>query len=66
MTEAERLILRGLSIIMRASFSPNDPEAQAKHFAGMQRDIGPWFTDYVKLFEKDAGKLPEDAPDVRD
>lgn len=46
-TSAEHLILRGLNLMIRASFSPNSPEAQAKHFAGLTNDIGPWFTDYA-------------------
>jgi hypothetical protein len=49
---AESLILRGLHLVMRASFSPNDPVAQAKHFMGMQTDLGPWFSDYVKVMSE--------------
>jgi hypothetical protein len=47
MTPAEQLILRGLHLIIRSSFSPNEPVAAAKHFKGIQDDIGPWFTDYA-------------------
>ncbi len=53
-TSAEQLILRGIHILMRANFSPNDPVAQAKHFAGMQQDIGPWFKDYADEIVKPA------------
>lgn len=51
-TEAEHLILRGLSLIIRASFSPNEPVAQAKHFASLQNDIAPWLTDYADEIAK--------------
>jgi hypothetical protein len=53
-TSAEQLILRGLHLIMRASFSPNDPAAQAKHFMSIQNDLGPWFADYATEIEKPA------------
>lgn len=53
-TTAEQLILRGLNLVIRASFSPNDPAAQAKHFKGIQDDIGPWFKDYADEIEKPA------------
>ena len=53
-TTAEQLILRGLNLVIRASFSPSDPAAQAKHFKGIQDDIGPWFADYVEEIEKPA------------
>ena len=53
-TTAEQLILRGLNLVIRASFSPNDPVAQAKHFKGIQDDIGPWFVDYAEEIEKSA------------
>jgi hypothetical protein len=46
-TQAEQLILRGLHLIIRASFAPNEPEAQARHFLGLQGDIGPWLRDYA-------------------
>lgn len=51
-SSAEHLILRGLSIVMRASFSPNEPTASAKHFQSLQNDIGPWFTDCAAELEK--------------
>jgi hypothetical protein len=54
-TSAEQLILRGLHIMMRTTFSPNDPTAQAKHFAGLQADIGPWFKDYSAEMEQSVG-----------
>jgi hypothetical protein len=53
-TSAEHLILRGLSLVIRASFSPNDPAAQAKHFMQIQSDIGPWLKDYAVEIEKPA------------
>jgi hypothetical protein len=53
-TSAEQLILRGLNLMIRASFSPNSPEAQAKHFMGIQADIGPWLADYAEEIEKPA------------
>jgi hypothetical protein len=53
-TSAEQLILRGMHLIMSASFSPNDPEKQATHFVRMQRDIGQWFTDYADEIAKPA------------
>jgi hypothetical protein len=53
-TSAEQLILRGLNLVIRASFSPNEPAAQAKHFMGLQNDIGPWFKDYAEEIAKPA------------
>lgn len=53
-TTAEQLILRGLNLMIRASFSPNEPEAQAKHFIGLQNDIGPWLKDYADEIAKPA------------
>lgn len=53
-TSAEQLILRGLSILMRASFSPNEPEAQSKHAVLLINDLGPWFTDYAEEISKPA------------
>lgn len=53
-TTAEQLILRGLNLVIRASFSPNDPAGQAKHFANLTQDIGPWFTDYAEEIAKPA------------
>jgi hypothetical protein len=53
-TSAEQLILRGLNLVIRATFSPNSPEAQAKHFLGMQNDIGPWLKDYADEIAKPA------------
>jgi hypothetical protein len=51
---AEQLILRGLSLVLRATFSPNSEVAQAKHFAALTQDIGPWFADYATEIEKPA------------
>lgn len=53
-TSADHLILRGLNLIIRASFSPNDPASQAKHFVSMQADIGPWLKDYADEIAKPA------------
>ncbi len=53
-TSAEQLILRGLNLIIRASFSPNDPERAAKTFVDLQRDIGPWLIDYATEIAKPA------------
>ena len=53
-TSAEQLILRGLNLVIRASFSPNDPAGQAKHFAALTQDIGPWFEDYAEEIAKPA------------
>lgn len=55
------LILRGQHIIMRASFSPSDPAAQAKHFVHLQNDISGWFNDYPTIV---AGTVeqPSDTP----
>lgn len=53
-TSAEHLILRGLSLVIRASFSPNEAAAQAKHFIALQGDIGPWLKDFADEIEKPA------------
>lgn len=53
-TSAEQLILRGLHLIIRSSFSPNDPERSAAHFMRLQNDIGPWMVDYAAEMEKPA------------
>lgn len=52
-TETERLILRGLHLSLRATFSPNDPQKQAAHFVKLQQDIGPWLTDYAAEMSKE-------------
>lgn len=52
-TKSEQLILRGLHLLIRTSFSPNDPVRQAQHFAALQKDIGPWMTDYVEEMSED-------------
>lgn len=57
-TQAEQLILRGLSLVIRTSFSPNDPERQAKHFMSLQADIGPWLADYAAEIEKPTVEFP--------
>ncbi len=57
-TQAEQLILRGLHLLMRVTFTPNEPERAAKHMVGIQQDIGPWFSDYVK----EIAKLASDEP----
>lgn len=53
-TSAEQLILRGLHLIMRTTFAPNDQAAQNQHLIRLQNDIGPWFTDYAAEMEKPA------------
>lgn len=53
-TSAEQLILRGIHLMLRMNFSPNDPAAQARHFASLQQDIGPWLSDYTQEMEKPA------------
>jgi hypothetical protein len=64
-TQAEQLILRGLQLVIRASFSPNEPTAQAKHFMALQNDIGPWLSDYVTEMEKPASDAPLPPADAR-
>lgn len=51
---AEQLILRGLNLVIRASFSPNDGVAQAQHFLRLQNDVGPWLKDYADEIAKPA------------
>ena len=51
-TSAEHLILRGLQLVIRASFSPAKPDLQAKHFIALQADIGPWLSDYADEIAK--------------
>lgn len=53
-TSAEQLILRGLSLMIRSTFSPNETVAQTRHFAALQRDIGPWLSDYADEIAKPA------------
>lgn len=57
-TQAEQLTLRGLSLLIRTTFSPNEPERQAKHFLQLQTDIGPWLTDYAAEIAKPASDAP--------
>lgn len=66
-TTAEQLILRGLHLIIRSSFSPNDPTASAKHFMSLQNDIGPWMKDYAEEIAKPAvdftlTRIEDDTP----
>lgn len=61
-TAAEQLILRGLSLVIRASFSPNEPERQAKHFLLLQADIGPWLKDYAEEIAKPAVEHSTSGP----
>src|ERR1035437_8450632 len=53
-TTAEQLMLRGLSLLVRASFSPNELVAQQKHMVSLTQDIGPWFKDYADEIAKPA------------
>lgn len=46
-TKAEQLILRGLHLLMRVNFAPNDQVAAAKHYSSLTHEIGPWMTDYA-------------------
>lgn len=57
-TQAEQLILRGLNLVIRSSFSPNDPEKSARHFISIQQDIGPWLADYAEEIAKPAEDFP--------
>lgn len=41
-TKSEKLILQGMSIIIRMSASPSEPAAQARHFTTLQNDITAW------------------------
>lgn len=61
LTPTEALVLRGMHLVMRATFSPNEPTAQAKHFAQLTTDLGPWFTDYATAIADD-GAEPEKYP----
>jgi len=73
-TAAELLILRGIHLIVRASFSPNEPSAQAKHFKDLTNDIGPWFTDYARTMAETEAELEIEVqrmtggrgPDIQD
>lgn len=49
MTKAEELILRGLHLLIRTTFAPNDVERGAKHFIALQADIGPWLSAYADI-----------------
>jgi len=51
---AEQLILRGLNLVIRTAFSPNEPVAQQKHYIALQNDIGPWLSDYAEEIAKPA------------
>ena len=53
-TSAEHLILRGLNLVIRSSFSPNEPVAQAQHFKSLTQDIAPWLKDYADEIAKPA------------
>lgn len=44
------LILRGLHLLIRTSYAPNEPQAQMRHFQGLQNDIAPWLKDYADAF----------------
>ena len=57
-TQAEQLILRGLHLLMRTTFMPNDEARAAKQLIGVQNDIGPWFTDYAEEIAKPASDEP--------
>lgn len=57
MTPTEELILNGIHILMRATFSPNETTAQAKHFQSLQKDISAWMGGYSATMA--AAKGPE-------
>ena len=46
-TTGEELILRGLHLLIRISFMPNDERRRLAHLEGLQKDIGPWLADYA-------------------
>jgi hypothetical protein len=58
-TKAEQLILRGLHMLVRLNFAPNDEARAAKQYAALAQDIGPWMTDYVEEIAKPAS---DEAP----
>lgn len=62
-TQAEQLILRGLHLLMRTTFTPNDETRAAKQLIGIQQDVGPWFSDYVVEIAKPASDEVDDARD---
>lgn len=55
------LILRGLHIVIRMNAAPSEPTAQAKHFARLQSDIGPWLGDYVLLMGSEESTLTKES-----
>lgn len=65
-SSAEQLILRGLNLVIRASFSPNDPVGQAKHFSALTSDVGPWLKDYADEIAKPAVDWAVDFTKVPD
>lgn len=64
-TKAEQLILRGVHLIIRTTFAPNDPAAQAKHFLALQSEIGPWLRDYADEIAKPIERKDDDDEDTR-
>ena len=52
--EKQDLILRGLHLLIRVSFSPNEERARMNHLIGLQKDIGPWLSDYADIFGAEA------------
>lgn len=53
-TTAEQLILRGLHLVIRTAFVPNDQAAAQKHTVALYQDIGPWLKDYADEIAKPA------------
>lgn len=45
------LTLRGLHLLIRATFAPNDEARRMKHLLGLQNDIAPWLQDYVHVMD---------------
>lgn len=65
-TNAEQIIMRGLHLVIRSTFAPNDPAKQAEHFMALQRDIGPWLADYATEIEKPARDFTVEVKPQRD
>lgn len=52
--EKQDLILRGLHLLIRVSFSPNEERARLNHLVALQKDIAPWLSDYADVFSAEA------------
>lgn len=58
------LILRGQHILIRMNAAPTEPKAQLEHYSRLQKDIGPWLTDYVTVQEADLERQKHLARDA--